>query len=480
MTVATTEKPDLLVVGAGPAGMSSATMAADLGLDVELVDEAPTPGGQVFRAAPPGLPPVSPTADHLAGDSLRAALAGSAARYRGETRIWFAAPDLTVAGISAHGPITWAPRTVILAPGTTERLVPVPGATLPGVVGLAGATILLKTHQALPGERTVVAGAGPLLAAVAAGIIKGGGTVAAVIDLADRGEWLGQLPALLGRPDLLKRGLEWLRLIRRAGVPYLHRHAVTRIIGRDAVEAVEVAPVDSKAHRRGTGRVRRFDCDAVATGHGLVPSTDLSRLFGAAHDYRQSAGGWAVRVDSDQRTTVPGLFAAGDGTGISGAAAAEIEGKLAALAAAHHANLLDSATFDLRSAPIRKRLGRARRFGQAMAGLMAMRDGLIDHSTPETVICRCEDITRAEIETAVAAGARSLNQLKTALRCGMGPCQGRMCGEATATIVARATGLDRNDVGQWTARAPVRPIPLADIVGDYTYQDIPTPPPAPA
>ena len=455
-------------------------MAADLGLDVDLIDEARTPGGQVYRAAPPGLPPTTPTADHIAGDKLREALSKSTANYHGGTRVWFTAPDLTVAGTGPQGPLTWAPRAIILASGTTERIVPVPGVTLPGVVGLAGATILLKAHQALPGERTVVAGAGPLLAAVAAGIIKGGGGVVAIVDLAARDEWLSRLPIMLGRPDLLRQGLQWRRLIRKAKVPYLYGHAVTRVVGNGVVEAVEATAVDKDARKQGTGQTRRFDCDALAIGHGLVPTTDLSRLFGAAHDYRQVAGGWVVRVDIDQQTSVPGLFAAGDGTGVSGAAAATIEGELAALAAAHHLGQLDSAAFDTRAAPIRRRLARARRFGAAMAGLMAMRDGLIDHATPETVICRCEDITRADIDAAVAAGARSLNQLKTALRCGMGPCQGRMCGEATAALVAQGAGADRTTVGQWTGRAPIRPIPLADLVGDYTYDDIPTPPPAPA
>lgn len=480
MSAVTANQPDLLVIGAGPAGMSAATMAADLGLDVDLIDETQTPGGQVYRAAPPGLSPTTPTADHIAGDKLREALSKSTANYRGGTRVWFTAPDLTVAGTGPQGPLTWTPRAIIVASGTTERIVPVPGVTLPGVVGLAGATILLKAHQALPGERTVVAGAGPLLAAVAAGIIKGGGGVAAIIDLATRGEWMGKLPSMAGRPDLLRQGLQWRQLIRKANVPYLYGHTVTNVIGEDAVEAVEVAAVDKDGRKDGASQTRRFDCDALAIGHGLVPTTDLSRLFGAAHDYRQGSGGWVVRVDADLQTTVPGLFAAGDVTGISGAAAAAIEGELAALAAACHLGLIDSNAFKTQAAPIRTRLARARRFGAAMASLMAMRDGLIDQATPETVICRCEDIARADIDAAVAAGVRSLNQLKTALRCGMGPCQGRICGEATAAIIARGARSDRTTVGQWTARAPVRPIPLADLVGDYTYEDIPTPPPAPA
>jgi len=264
------------------------------------------------------------------------------------------------------------------------------------------------------------------------------------------------------RPDLVRQGLQWLRLIRKARVPYLYGHTIARVIGGDAVEAVEVAALGKDGRKAGTGQTRRFNCDALAIGHGLVPTTDLSRLFGAAHDYRQSAGGWVARVNADLQTTVPGLFAAGDGTGISGAAASA------------------ASSPSIAAAPIRKRLARARRFGEAMAGLMAMRDGLIDHATPDTVICRCEDITRADIETAVVAGARSLNQLKSALRCGMGPCQGRMCGEAVAAITALGAGSDRTEVGQWTARAPIRPIPLADLIGDYTYEDIPTPPPAPA
>ncbi|MEQ9813694.1 MAG: NAD(P)/FAD-dependent oxidoreductase [Azospirillaceae bacterium] len=471
---------DLLVVGAGPAGIAAATQAAELGLAVEIVDDSIMPGGQVYRTAPPGLPARDSSPDSRKGDTLRRALAGTGARFRGATRIWFAAPGFTVAGVGPQGPITWSPRAILAASGTTERVIPVPGVTLPGVVGLAGATILLKTHQALPGARTVVAGAGPLLIAVAAGIIKSGGSVAAIVDLASRGDWLSRLPAMLNRTDLLRQGMDWLRLIRRARVPYYRRHGVRRVIGEDAVTAVEIAPVGADGAMRADSAGRRIDCDALAIGHGLVPATELTRLLGAAHDYDQTAGGWIPRLGADQQTSVEGLFAAGDGTGISGADAAVLAGRLAALAAARHLGRLSEAALEQRARPIRRDLARARRFGAAMGALMALRNGLAAQITPETIVCRCEDITRAEIDEAAASGVRTLNQLKSAIRCGMGPCQGRMCGDAAATLIASASRTDRSAVGQWTARAPIRPVQLADMVGEYDYDDIPKPPPAPA
>lgn len=476
-----TRDPDLLVIGAGPAGMKAARTAADLGLRTVIVDEAEKPGGQVYRARSSALPDQAPSADALIGNRLRHDLEDSAAQFHAMTRVWFAAPGFTVSGLTPEGPVSWAPKSVIVASGTSERVVPMPGATLPGVIGLAAATILLKAHQVIPGERIVVAGAGPLLAAVAAGVIKGGGRVEAIADLASRGEWLRRFGALVSRPDLMRQGMAWLAQIRKAGTPIYHRHTVAQVFGTDRAESVTIVPIDSDGRPNGeAGRAIRLECDALAIGHGLVPATELTRLMGAKHAYERAAGGWIVLVDGDQQTSVDGLFAAGDGTGITGAAAAALEGELAAFSAARHLGQISDAEFRSRTAALRRHLKRAARFGAAMGNLMAMRDGLIDHALRDTLICRCEDIARGEIEDAVDDGVRTLNQLKSSLRCGMGPCQGRMCSEAAATIIAQRSGSDRANVGQWTARAPIRPVQLAEVIGDYSYDDIPRPPPAPA
>ena len=389
------------------------------------------------------------------------------------------APGFLVDASGREGPRAWEARALVAATGTHERVIPMSGWTLPGVVGLGAATVLLKAERMLPGETTLVAGSGPLVAAVAAGIVKGGGRVAAMVDLARPGDWLATLPAMASRPDLLARGLGWLRLVRAAGTPILFAHAVARIHGRDRVEAADVVPVDRDWRPVPGATARTVEADSVAVGHGLVPETRVTRLLGARHAYAAELGGWTPERDRDMRTTQPRLYAAGDGAGVGGAEAAETEGRIAGLAAALDLGKLDTRVHERLAARYRRRLAGARRFGRAMSRLMCPRPGLLETMEPDTVVCRCEDVTRREIEAAVAAGARDLNQLKSWTRSGMGPCQGRMCGEAAAALVAAKVG-GREAAGQWTARVPVLPLPIDALVGGFTYDDIPQPQPAPA
>ncbi len=202
---------------------------------------------------------------------------------------------------------------------------------------------------------------------------------------------------------------------------------------------------------------------AAAAGHGLVPATEAARLFGAAVAFRPERGGWIVLVDDDQRTTVEHLYAAGDATGIVDAAAAGLAGAIAAEAALADLGLRPSRSDRRMPAPV---------------AVIPPPAALFDTIPPDCVVCRCENITRAEIDRAIQAGARDLNQLKQFTRCGMGPCQGRICGEAAAELLARHVG-GRAAAGLWTARIPLRPVPMAALLGDFDYADIPVPAPAP-
>jgi len=182
-------------------------------------------------------------------------------------------------------------------------------------------------------------------------------------------------------------------------------------------------------------------------------------------------------LDGSQRSTVPLLYAAGDGAGVAGAAAAPLAGEIAALAALADLGLLGTADAEQAIAVRRGARSRPARVGAAMSAMMAPPGDLVDRIPPDCVVCRCEDVTRAEIETAVDVGARDLNQLKHFTRCGMGPCQGRMCGEAAAELLARRVG-SREAVGTWTARVPLRPVPMAALLDRFDYADIPIPAPA--
>jgi thioredoxin reductase/bacterioferritin-associated ferredoxin len=471
---------DLAVLGAGPAGMAAATEAARRGARVLLLDEGPSPGGQVYRAPPPGFG-MPRDADRREGDALREALAASGAGVRTGCRVWgLGGGPLVPAGtadapfridaLDASGtPFIASARALVLATGTQERIIAFPGWTLPGVLGLAAATILLKADGMLPGHRVVVAGAGPLLFAVAHKLLRAGAPPVAVVDVADTGEWLAALPALAARPDLLARGMAWRAALLAARVPVLTAHRVAAAEGGDALRRVQVVPMAG-------GAARWLDCDALCIGHGLTPATEATRTYRALHDYDAARGGWVPRTDADGRTSVRLLYAAGDGAGVRGAAAAPASGRLAALAALHDLGLLPVHAA-ARTAPARE-LARTSRTGSAMARMMALRPALVAAIPPDCVVCRCEGITRAQVEAALDDGARDMNQMKQYTRCGMGPCQGRICGETAAELVALRVG-GRARAGFATGRVPLRPVAMDAVLGDFDYADIPVPAAAP-
>ena len=476
-----TGDPALVILGAGPAGVGAALAAAECGLDALVVDAAAAAGGQVYRAMPETFEPADAAemgADYLEGERQRRLLAASPVATAFRRQIWSVGSDLRVDAVGPEGPESWRPRAIVVAAGTTARVVPFPGWTLPGVIGLAAATILLKSQIMLPGTRTVVAGCGPLLAAVAHSVHKRGGSVAAVVDLAGAADWATCLPAIGSRPRELLRGASWLLALRRAGVPVLFRHGIREVRENGSGLEVGVGPVDAARRPRAETGERTLRGDCLTVGHGLVPATEVTRLLGAEHRYDAVAGGWVPVLDADQRTTRRNLYAAGDGTGIAGAAAAFLAGRVAGYTAALELGGIDAAGHRNRTAPIRRRLARARRFGRAMAGLMALRPGQVAAVAGETVVCRCEDVTRAEIEEALDKGAREVNQLKSWTRCGMGPCQGRVCGDIVAGIVAARVG-GRAGAGIWSARVPFRPLDITALTGEFGYSDIPIPEAAP-
>ncbi len=468
---------DLVVLGAGPAGANAALAAAGHGLTVALIDENGAPGGQVWRAPAPSV--MREDVDAREGAALRSQLAASTVRHFENASAWLIArDDGWRVDLVRHGRAeSVTAEGLVIATGAHERVMPFPGWTLPGVIGLAAATILLKANGVLPGQRTVVAGCGPLLSLVAAGILKAGGTVAAVVDLASRGEWARVLPALAARPDLLARGAAWRMRLAAGRVPVFHRHGITGAEGEGRIAAVRLGPVDQDGRPVAGARDITIEADALAIGHGLVPDTAATRLLRLGHRYDPMSG-WVAARDEHLAATAPRAWLAGEVGGIGGAAVASLQGRLAGLAAAHALGRLGPEAWQAEAARLREQLGRAGRAAAAMAWMMRPRPAMAESIPPDTIICRCEDVPRSAIDAAIAAGARDVNQLKQWTRCGMGPCQGRMCGEAAASLLAPHVG-GREHVAPWTGRPPLRPVSADDLLGDFDYADIPIPAPAP-
>jgi thioredoxin reductase/bacterioferritin-associated ferredoxin len=474
-------KVDVLVLGAGPAGINAAVAAARHGLTVVLVDQNHAAGGQVFRPIPAQFQlnaTHQPSPELKLGDEQRQKLKQSNVQVYASHTVWNVSPGFRVDAVGPDGPVHWDCQAVIAAGGTTERVVPFPGWTLPGVIGLAAATIMLKSQNMVPGNNTLVAGCGPLLAAVAAGIIKGGGTVAGVIDASSKSAWLKSTPKLLSRPDLMMQGVKWLTLVRKTGAPLLSSYAIEKVEQDGALLRATIAPVDAQRRFIHDAPRKTLMADTIVVGNGLVPGTDVTRALRATHTFINELGGWVPLIDDYCRTSVASLYAAGDGCGISGAAAAIHHGELAGLTVARDLGKLDEQAFKPLADQVRRQLSKAQTFGQAMGALMALPPLQVETIAPDTIVCRCEDITRQEIDDAVSQGAADMNQVKAWTRCGMGPCQGRTCGDVAASLVALKLG-GREQAGYFTGRAPMRPVSLEQLTGDYEYTDIALPKAAP-
>jgi bacterioferritin-associated ferredoxin len=324
-----------------------------------------------------------------------------------------------------------------------------------------------------------VAGAGPLLLVVAKSIIEAGGHVVAVVDAHPRRAWFANAAALASRPDLVARGMGWLNALRTHDVPMFHGHALRSVSGDDSSLLATVAPVERDGRSRVDATSIELLCDAVCCGYGLMPATEVTRLVGASHAYDADRGGWHAIVDDDQRCDRPHLYAAGDGAGVVGAAAAPWQGRIAAMAATRDLGRIDERAQNARSASAKQARDRASRFGAAMTRLANVGDGAIASIPAEVTMCQCEGLTRATLEAAIDDGCATLNDLKAATRCGMGPCGGRLCVDAAARLIAMRTGRTRADVGQATGRPPLRPVDLDTLAGDFDYAALPIAAPSP-
>jgi len=460
---------DIAVVGAGPAGGHAALTAAKSGLRVVILDEQAAAGGQVWRSKPSSIVSAPMTPESLAGNALRKALAESAVTHHHDTRVW----DIRREGAQWHLQILQnavssqiTARSLILATGARELVQPVPGWTTPGVIGMAGATALFKQSLTLPGKRTVVSGTGPLVFYVASEIRRLGGTVAAVVTPNTRTDWARTLPAMALQPKLVARGALWVADLMLARVPILWGHALSRVTGHDHVSGVATRNLAGGAD----GPV--IEADSVCLGHGLIPNIEAAQMLGVPIRHDPALGGWVPDAEPDGLTAVQGLYLCGDGCGIRGVTAAGLQGTLVGARVAR--DLGQSS-----SAPALKPWQRAARFGQAMTALSLPRPDLVALCTDDTILCRCESLTRADISGEIDTGAASTNAVKSGRRAGMGPCGGKYCQSVIAALIAAQTGKDAKDIPPPTPRPPLRPVPLGQAAGSFDYDDLPIPKPAP-
>jgi NADPH-dependent 2,4-dienoyl-CoA reductase/sulfur reductase-like enzyme len=452
-----TEFIELVVVGAGPAGMAAAIEAAGLGLSVALVDVFARPGGQYFKQTPPELEAVSTTQEK--GQWLVEGLERAEIQVLTGTVVWgiFAEEDGYL--LCLYGP-PGTPRrmkakAVILAPGAHDRPVPFPGWTLPGVMTAGAALAMVKHQKVLPGRRILLSGTGPLQLVLARHLIEAGAEIAGVLD-ANGFPWRGwrHARAVWGQWERLGEGWQAWRVMRRAGVGIRWGNLVFRAEGDGQLEEVTIGPLDGS-------RPEIVVADTLCLGHGFVPGIQLSRLAGCEHQYRPEQAAYVPVRNEWLETTLAGVFVAGDGAGIGGKDVALLEGQLAAVRATRR---LGREADPDKVSNLRRDLARQRRFAAVLDDLFPLSSNLGNLLTDDTVLCRCEEVTVGDVRRAIGEGASTVSAIRMLTRAGMGRCQGRMCGAPVAELLARQLDQPVASVGQATPRPPVVPIPLQGML----------------
>jgi NADPH-dependent 2,4-dienoyl-CoA reductase/sulfur reductase-like enzyme len=451
MTLA--ESYDVAVIGAGPAGLAAAATAANAGLSTVLFDEQPGAGGQIYRSI--SQTPLTDRAvlgeSFWKGTALIEALRASGAQYVAGASVWSVSRDREIGVSFDGGSHLVRARRIVLCTGALERPFPVPGWTLPGVMTAGAAQILLKSSGIVASGRVVLAGCGPLLWLLAWQYLNAGARIDALLDTTPAANRSRALPHVLSFVFSRYRR-EGLALVRRV------RRDVRVIAGVTALRALGGASVERVAYRRG-GEEHELAADTLLLHHGVAPNVNLAMSIGIEHRWSDAQLCWIPVLDRDGTSAIDGIAIAGDGAGIAGGDAARWRGVIAGHAAAR---ALGARVGRREHEAARRELVRALR-GRAFLDALYRPADAFRQPSGETIVCRCEEITARQIDDAVALGCPGPNQMKTFLRCGMGPCQGRLCGLTVTELIAKGRGVPPEAVGYYRLRPPVKPITVGEL-----------------
>nr|WP_288500381.1 FAD/NAD(P)-binding oxidoreductase [uncultured Pseudomonas sp.] len=443
----------IVIIGAGPAGIRAAQTLTAHGVRPVLLDEAGRGGGQIYRQQPANF---TRSAKTLYGfeagkaQALHSTLADLQGQidYRPETLVWNAEHQLLDTLHQGQRAARLSYSRVIVASGATDRILPVPGWTLPGVYTLGAAQIALKFQGCAIGEKVVLAGSGPLLYLVAYQYAKAGAQVSAVLDTSPFSAQVRALPGLLRQPATFAKGLYYRAWLTLKGIPVHQGVKLLDIQGQQRASGIRWLQ---------GGRERQLPCDAVALAHALRSETQLADLLGCQFAWSPLNRAWLPMRDPLGRSSVPEVYLAGDGAGILGADGAEMTGELAALALLQDlGKQVDGARRD----QLLKRLANLQHFRHGLEQAFPFPEYWAAEAADELVVCRCEQVTAGEVRDAVRAGHWEINRVKAMCRVGMGRCQGRVCGAAAAELIACESGRPIEQIGRLRGQAPVKPLPF--------------------
>ncbi|HTN49346.1 MAG TPA: FAD/NAD(P)-binding oxidoreductase [Burkholderiaceae bacterium] len=450
--------PRVIVVGAGPAGTRAAQALVEAGLRPIVIDEGRRNGGQIYRRQPEGF---ARTYAQLYGTEARKAeevhrtFEGLREHidYRPDTPAWhLAAGRLHV--ISEGARTAALPFDALLVcSGATDRLLPVQGWHYAGCYSLGAAQIALKSQACSIGRRVVFMGTGPLLYLVASQYVKAGARVAALLDTSPLSMRIRALPALASRPGVLWNGLKLVAALKAAGVRTMT--GITPV----AIEGTDELGVSGVRVRDAQGREHYFDSDAIGMGYHLRAESQLADLAKCEFRFDAESRQWLPRIDADGRSSVAGIYLAGDGARILGADGAEAAGRLAALAALKDLGRPHAAG---ELGDLRARLTTMERFRRGLLQAFPWPHQMASSLPDDTIVCRCEEVSAGDLRTTVRElGGQEINRAKALCRVGMGRCQGRYCAHAAAEVVAAAARIPIEEVGRLRGQGPVKPLPIS-------------------
>ena len=452
---------NVVIIGAGPAGLSASLAAAAAGAPVLLIDSNPRLGGQYWRMSADDFQ--DQHNQHFDLDT--GLLLINAVKARKEIEVWSGSQIWSATNKDGKNTLRVIyqgkerivnTENLILCTGAYDRTLPFPGWDIPGVMTPGGVQSLLKGHGVLAGRRVVVAGSGPFLLPVAAGVVKAGGSVVALLEANKSRRWLTSFFVLLENISKIKEAFYYIKTISEAKVRARFGQAViaAHAASNGELESVDIAKIDRNFRIK---KVQNIKCDVAAIGWGFTADTSLAGSLGC-NQLVAKDDGVVVWVDGEQQTSIPGVFAAGEITGIGGSDLSMAEGVIAGISAAKFVGC----NVEVLKAH-RKRRAKRQRFANALIRAYPIKPGWKSWLRDETIICRCEEVCLSDLKHSInELGATDSRTAKLLTRCGMGLCQGRICGRFVVDLVANELNLSPTDTDRISAvnRPIITPIPL--------------------
>jgi thioredoxin reductase len=450
---------DLIIIGAGPAGLSAAAQADAMGITPMVIDEGHSIGGRIYAQS--GLMQDDSSLESSRKIKQLNKTIRPSKNIIPQTQVIGIFPDNILLITGKSGTVKIRYRSLIIAVGARELSIPFPGWTLPGVMTSGCAQALIKTQGIFP-EQAVLAGTGPLQLVLAAQILKRGGKVPALVETGSLKAWLIASKALLGHWRPAMEMTSCLFTLAKHRVPIYFNSLISAAKGNNFLQKIDISSINGKFKKT-------IKTDTLCMGYGFVPSHELSSAAGAKQEFRH--GRWVPVRGPDMQTTVKGVFAVGDGAQINGAAMAIYEGALAAIGAAKYLGRILGRKAEKRQQDFYKKIRKEETLRKQFNQIIKLPDKVFNLACDDTIICRCEDISLKKLKKAVKNAGPDINEVKRLSRAGMGLCQGRTCCTSVMAIVSKSTGENPEKLGFLTPRPPFKPVTLGQLANNNLDQE---------